>query len=108
MATAHQPAAAPGRPKWIATVGAIVAVGGLAYTWFSHFNPRAIPEKPPAATAPPSAPPQIAASVSVSGSGAVGVGVMHGGSITVGAPAARPEPVASPSAASPAGSAVKQ
>lgn len=86
MASAKKPAAGSSPPRWVAVVGAIVAVGGVVYTWFSHFNPRAEPAKPTVAATPAAAPPPptIAASVSVSGSGAVGVGVMQGGTINVG------------------------
>lgn len=104
MATSKKPAVGSDPPKWIAVVGAIVAVGGLAYTWYSHFNPIVEPTKP-RAEAPPST--QTAASVSVSGSGAVGIGVMHGGTINVGAPAAAVAPGNVPSAASPVASVPK-
>lgn len=62
-----------GAPKWVAIIGAIVAVSGTVYVWFAHFYPRGDPAKAPS---PPS--------VSVSGPGSVGVGNMSGGTINVG------------------------
>lgn len=84
-------------PPWVATVGALVAISGAAYAWYSHFNPKPEPVKPVTA---PSAPaviaPQVAASVTVSGPG-IGVGYMSGGTISVSPGPMKPESAASAS-----------
>lgn len=103
MATAKKPAGASSSPPWVAIVGAIVAVGGTAYTWFSHFNPKVEPSKstPVAVTTPPVAAvtPQVSASVSSIGQGSVAIGSVGGNNtVNLAAPAVSPEPAASTAA----------
>ena len=103
MATVKKPAGASSPPHWVAVVGAIVAVGGLAYTWFSHFNPKVEPPKPtPVAVTPPpvaAAKPQVSASVSSIGTGSVAIGSVGGNStVNMATRAAPPETTASTAA----------
>ena len=95
-AAAASTTAAAAAPRWVASLGALIAavtgIGGLAYTWYSHFNAKVEPPKPASASTPARNLSPMAASVSVSGSSNVGVG-NNTGTINMGQPAA-PAPTA--------------